>query len=113
MNRFLMSAGVLIVSLTTPAASQSFWNGNELLEICTSKSDDYCGGYIVGVFDSALPVIEEGNSVHGFQFCAPLEVQQGQVRDIVVQWLRNNPGKRHYPAPAVVMLALSDTYPCR
>jgi len=92
MNRFLMSAGVLLILLTSPAVAQSFVTGNNLLEICTSKSESYCGGYIVGVFDAALPVIEEGNSVYGFQFCAPQEVLQGQVVDIVLQWLRNNPG---------------------
>ncbi|MFG6572302.1 Rap1a/Tai family immunity protein [Sulfitobacter sp. 1A13353] len=111
--KYFLHAAAFLTMMAAPATAQSFMTGNKLLDNCDSINPSYCGGYIVGVFDAALPVIEEGNTVYGFTFCAPQEVLAGQIRDVVVQWLQRNPSKRHYAAPSLVMVSLSEAYPCQ
>ena len=102
MKRALLLAVLLAAG---PAQAQEFQSGNQLLSNC--EADDIsrksvCLGYVVGAHDA----------FSGSSICSPDNVTQGQVRDVVVRWLRANPDKRHISADRTVMIALGSVWPC-
>ena len=46
-------------------------------------------------------------------FCLPKNITPAQVIRVVTKYLENNPGKHHDLAGYLVVLALSETYPCQ
>lgn len=98
----LITAAALFLSLTAHA---EFYSGNDLLAKLTSESvvDRSVGhGYILGAFDS----------LNNFNHCAPKNVTGGQVRDMVISFLRDNPADRHHTADQVVHHVLKHSWPC-
>ena len=105
-----------ILFAASPASAQYF-DGQRLYSECekgSSKTTDslapfgLCIGYIVGVADQ----YELHRHILGKkEECIPMNVQQGTLRDVVMKFLRDNPGKRSQPAAALIMLALFDAYP--
>jgi Rap1a immunity proteins len=91
----------------SPAASD-FFTGKELQAFCDSpnwdeKNPSVCFGYIIGVA-SAL----DGMSV----ICFSTEVRARQVEDVVKNYLKAHPEKRHDAASALVIAALKEKFPC-
>lgn len=93
---------------TSFLAARAFESGNELLQDCTRQVQSLCLGYIEAVSDAL-----SGNSVNGYEACIPLEVTVGQLQDIVVQYLRQDPRDRHLGAIGLVAHAISNAFPCR
>jgi Rap1a immunity proteins len=95
----------------------TFQSGNDLLRKCESAdpathySDDaFCLAYIEGVMDT----IGEGLEIRGLPACpAPYTAEAGQLKDIVVQYLKAQPQIRHIPAADSVALAIFKAFPCR
>ena len=113
MKRILMV--MLVMSWASPGWA-GFKAGNELFAECqVAKTDNtyyqrgYCLGYIVGAFDASAGA---DGGVGGITFCAPVGVESGQVQDIVVKWLDDNPQHRHHSAHSLVAAALSEVWPC-
>jgi Rap1a immunity proteins len=80
----------------------SFYNGNKMYE--DAKLDrGWLSGYVAGVHDSLK--IQRC-------FCSPDRVSVGQVSDVVIKYLADNPDKRHYQAHILVRDALSKAWPC-
>lgn len=112
-----------------PAMAQNL-TGNELLDICTSGSEDlarlgYCAGYVSGVIEgmkwgaAALLMLGEtpredvealSSSLLGF--CNPEGVTLGQHVGVVTKHLQDNPAERHASARVIVQTALQDAFPC-
>jgi len=101
-----------VLAATAPYAVGAFYTGNELLEFCRSQNpvtavdyvkDASCIFYIAGITDV----------INTRQACIASSVTAGQVRDVVVKWLKANPQERHYTAHNLVVLALSKAFPCR
>ena len=97
---------VLLLGVT-PAASD-FFTGNELHAFCDSSNPDeknpsVCFGYIVGVASALDPM-----SI----FCFSDGVKARQVEDIVKNYLKDNPEKRHDAASSLVIAALKERFPC-
>jgi hypothetical protein len=78
--------------------------GNTLFADCTQTSGYYnngfCLGYVVGTAHALANV------------CMPNGSTQGQMRDVVLRWLENNPDKRHYDASSIVAYVLGQAFPC-
>jgi Rap1a immunity proteins len=87
----------------TPAAHGGDFDGNELQEECT-QSATFCQGYVAGVFDAEklFPTL-----------CVPDEVRYGQLVDVVTQWLRDHPERRHDSAVRLVVQAINEKFPCK
>jgi hypothetical protein len=51
----------------------------------------------------------------GYQmpFCPPAGGKNGQIRDIFTRYLREHPEERHEEAIILLVLALSEAWPCR
>lgn len=103
MNKILN--GLLATVLATSAQAE-FMTGNELLQYADSNDDMKWGiamGYVLGAADSSM----------GDTHCTPENVTAGQVMQIVVDKLRENPKHRHHSADIFVSAALATTWPCK
>lgn len=109
-------------------------NGNTLLANCTANLETefvkvaYCAGYINGVnegmiagslvpfyrMESPPKTTEEANvltqSMLGY--CLSEGVEIGQMRDVVIKYLNDNPAERHYPARLLILNAFQISFPC-
>lgn len=95
----------LLLVLALPAQAQ-FIDGNGLLERMNdpgSVKPMVALGFVLGVADS----------FRGTEICLPENVQARQLYDVVHQWLRANPDKRHLEGAAIVLVALNRTWPCK
>jgi len=100
MRNFLVS--LLLVCSTAQAQFQS---GNALYSDITNKSDAvqlFAMGYIVGVTDAFI----------GKELCIPKDVTQGQLVEVVTNFLASRPQIRHQPADLLVLIALSQHWAC-
>jgi hypothetical protein len=101
---------VMLVSSGSGAWAAAFQSGDDLLKLCSaSRSADglICLGYVVGIADALST-----NTAAGWRACIPMAATQGQVRDDVWSWLRNNPALRHADAASVTARALGEIFPC-
>jgi hypothetical protein len=83
------------------------WDGSQLLQQCTATIGAqmaFCFGYIDAVADSLLV----DNDV-----CLSNQVDDPQLRDIVVRFLTDNPRLRRLSAPDLINRALVGAFPCR
>ncbi|MCK2179411.1 hypothetical protein MUN35_06845 [Hafnia paralvei] len=101
--------------LSFPACA-GFISGNDLyglykaykhieLDSATDKdfrdANEYMG-YVTGVSDA----------LDGFVYCPPSGITRGQLSDMVGQYIDKNPDIRHHSASNIMMIYLSDKYPC-
>jgi hypothetical protein len=92
-----------IVASTT--ATAQFYSGNELLQRMDSgdaNQNMLAMGYVAGVVDMT----------RGEYHCAPYNVTLGQVRDMVRNYIFNNPANRHMNGSVLVALPLVEIWPC-
>ncbi len=121
----------LAAAQTSPTYSQTT-SGNKLLDSCTSENDigklSFCVGYIVGEIEGQnlgaflfSLMVEAGMSADEFtefanrfifQHCIPPNVTNGQLKDVVVQYLIVNPAVRHESARSLVLEAYREAFPC-
>ncbi len=102
-----------------------YLTGNALYRHCTVTpdqptyyaSDARCSAYIIGSYDAIVTAedlfTELGNLERPFRFvCLPTSVEAGQLRDIVVAYLRDRPADRNQAASLIVLSAIMDAYDC-
>lgn len=93
----------------------TFVEGNQLHSWCSRQADGpsaMCFGYIIGIADGMelIAGVADGDVR---SVCYPADgVTLGQVRDVVIKYLADNPDKRHFPASYLVQNALSAAFPC-
>lgn len=78
--------------------------GNKLTEICKTES-----GYQYGVclgFINGVAALQK-------QACIPEGVKFGQLKDVVLKYISENPEHRHKPATAIITSALAQVWVCR
>ena len=94
---------------TDPA--REFRTGNELLTLCTggTATIGYCFGFVMGVLDT-IRAYETWNKWR--EVCAPAGTTQGEYRNAVVTYLRDNPNDLDSQAASLVVLALRKRFPC-
>lgn len=100
MRKFL--AGLMLVC---SAAQAQYQTGNNLYSDITNRSDAvqlFAMGYIVGVTDAFI----------GKELCVPKDVTQGQLVEVVSNFLASRPQIRHQPADILILVALSQHWAC-
>lgn len=107
---------VFLAAVPLPAGSEApyFHTGNDLRFSCTSSGDYHiaaCRGFVAGVIDQAELDARVGRASR--MFCLPSGVTVGQITDVTRKFLRNNPEILHRPAVALIILAMTDAFPCR
>ena len=100
MKKFLIS---LLLACTT--AQAQYQSGNELYSDLTHRTDAgqmFGMGYVVGVTDAFI----------GKELCIPKNVTQGQLVEVVTNFLASRPHIRHQPADILVLVALGQHWSC-
>jgi len=123
---------LVVLSIAAVPAVAEVDNGKTLYAACSSLKNEptvqsgYCVGYFTGVWEGmklgiALPIMIEGGqsaaelegmSNQLLRVCMPPEVERGQMIDVVIKYLDNNPAERHGPARMLTWLALLEAFPC-
>lgn len=67
--------------------------------------------YVRGVWDGVT--LHEELAKTAPYFCVPSGVTVGQVKDVFVKFLAENPKSRHLSGDVLVMAALIQAYPCK
>lgn len=98
---------LILVALFWPApkANAEFFTGNGLLNLLQSHEiiDRIHGlGYVQGVFDAYSNIT----------ICPPAGVTAGQVRDMIKNYLENNPAIRNKTADIIIRDAFKLVWPC-
>ncbi|NYT36641.1 hypothetical protein ERD78_07140 [Allopusillimonas soli] len=97
---------VIVAACLFPSASWAR-TGNELLSTCQDEySHMFCMGYVVGS-------LETWYTSNTARFCIPENVTQGQLTDITIKYLKNNPESRNLEASLFVASAISEAFPCQ
>jgi hypothetical protein len=111
MRRLIVMVAASVVSVSVRAASGiSFETGNHLYNLLTSQVEaerTFSMGFITGIADAGAY-----SEVQGRSFCMPIGATEGQIRDIVKNWLEKYPEKRHLFAAGLVAQALQEAFPC-
>ena len=113
MKRLILALAMVV--MVSPAwGAVVFKNGNKLLSDCNeslgSHSEAFCIGYIMGVYDA---IQSNDGTLNGFTNCSGDFVVNGQIRDVVVKWLKDNPQHRHNGASGLISHALQEAFPCQ
>ena len=99
---------LLSILLFSPAMAQAeFWSGNDLhSRLSSSDSLDriHAMGYIMGVFDAGVNAV----------FCPPNQsgISAGQIRDMTLVYLSQNPAIRHRTADVIIFDMFKQVWPC-
>jgi hypothetical protein len=108
----VMLAGATAPPFASPANAY-FVDGNELLEHCSvaPSGDEFdrtvCLTYIMGAFDAHMFQRTARNDPR----CVPQTLSGGQLRELVVEYLRANPENRAMDASALVWNAVLAEWP--
>jgi hypothetical protein len=112
-------AGLLF---STPVFSQM--TGNDLFSFASEPLTGYHSnspgvgagvfmGYVAGVSNTARFMSEyQGQKGHSPSYCVPYEVTQGQLSDIVFNYLQEHVEIRQIDATILVVIAIGLKFPC-
>ena len=110
--------GLCAILLFYAPAATSAYTGNELLSHCEQThqiGEGFCMGFIYGVDEGfyAAEFLYRRPKPEEKIYCKPANVTAGQMKDIVIQYLRQNPQTRHQPAGIPVLESFQGAFPCR
>ncbi|MBR2118456.1 MAG: hypothetical protein IJ935_07260 [Afipia sp.] len=86
------------------SAAAAFDDGNDLLQICTNERE-FCLGLTSGYYDMMRTM--------GVTCPRASNVSRGQVRDVIVKYLNDNPAKRNQSASFLAATALTQGFGCK
>jgi len=100
----ILFASLLLLCGVSQAQSQ-YQSGNNLHADMNAASIGvrmFAFGYVIGVVDTVI----------GKELCIPKDVTQGQLEEVVKNFLDTKPQVRHLPADLIVIIALDQYWPC-
>ncbi len=115
MRSYICVAAAISLGVTSNvgfARPLSTSSGNDLLELCTSENETVsialCYGFIAGLLsrDRLAGAISKGSQI----VCLPDSVTRGQMREVIVAFLRSHPEKRHFDAGGLALEALEAAF---
>lgn len=98
------------------AARAGFYSGKDLLAACAVEKGDpayfernyECVAYVAGAVDA----FNTTRAANGLKSCLPPKVTIRQLRDVTVDYLRDNAKKQSAPASTLVFSATRKAWPC-
>jgi hypothetical protein len=90
------------------AAGDTFFTGDMLHRYCNQSSES-CTNYIAGVVDALIAV---GATQKTPLICLHDRTELGQAVDVIANYLRTHPEKRHGNAAGIAITALRHAFPC-
>ena len=126
------SAYLLAASLLPFHAMADGISGNDIYSACNSgdggAQEGFCLGYLIGTVEgmkwgSAFTIARltekavETDDLNAFSnvvlgFCLPSDAPNGQLLDVFVKYLQDNPAIRHQSARTLVQSAFTESFPC-
>ena len=103
----LLVAGLLL----TTAASTKAMTGEELANVCRSRSDQ-CPAYLAGCLDSQESFLEWHYLIETM-YCAKGGLSLDQVRDVFLKYSQQHPQRLRERASTLLFTALSEALPCK
>lgn len=105
-------AAALLVSGASAAEPtfSSYLRGESLQRLCEADTAS-CEMYIVGVVDRMF--LDASDQEQRTDFCLPQGVKSGQLRLVVMKYLRDNPEVLHAVAASNIGAAVSIAFPCK
>ena len=94
---------LLVATMAVGPASASYYNGNDMYAACRRDSQIFLMGYTMGVVDALA----------NYEACIPEEATVGQLVDVVCQYIKNNPSRRHVEGESLVFFSIRDAFPCK
>ena len=124
MKNLISSCLIAVTFLVCASYSFAIMDGNELLKKCSnydpgkpSLDGSFCVAYIMGIRHQYVVDRALGKQVEMEAFpqwlCIPDDVQDDQLVESVVTYIKNNPEKLQYGAPVIVNLSLQEVWPCQ
>jgi hypothetical protein len=131
MRILLVLAFLGLFSTPILAQEKGLISGNDVYSFCANDApmvqQGFCAGYVIGLLEGARfglgkalfhlgeREVGEVNSTTEtlLGFCLPVEANYEQHRDVIYQYLKNNPDTRHESARSLGFLALSESFPCQ
>lgn len=110
----MLSVIVGILLLGAPASgARGIESGNDLLSWCDDEpgfGSGICNGFITGVTygiqaDRAL-------SKRSMPFCTRDGVSRGQIKDVVIAFIKAHPSVRDQSAAGLIEFAMIEAFPC-
>ncbi len=101
-----------------PIDARSGQTGREFLELCSNSeswTEGYCTGYVAGageLIDGLLLEKDLNAALDGKAFCLPNGLQKGEVRDLVLDYLRKRPEIQDKQITSITWAALIEAFPC-
>lgn len=112
MFKYAIAAALLLTASPASAREQATDDGNDLLDICTKDdyfNQGYCLGYIRALSSGVDMVLATSNQ----RICYRDNITMGQIRDVVIAYIRRNPAKRNENAMVLVSWASAEAWPCK
>lgn len=111
-----VAAAVALAAVMPQQAKANFYSGNEVYSNCLAlRSDDtyyqkyaMCMAYVSGAYDA----IELARDINSAPRCGPDGLTVGQLKDVVVKYMREHPENRNYSAASLVLLSMVDAWGC-
>lgn len=102
---------LLILLLLSEDLLAGFDEGNKLYEHCVTAQDDFsngvCIGYINGI-SLTISAIEQATKTN--TVCITENATQRSIRDIVVNYMKTHPEKRHLYLYELIISSLKEAY---
>lgn len=125
LSLLLIVFSIIFSSHASAKSSNYVFTGEDIYESCRhalaglekkGEYDDHrfgvCAGYIAGIVDFHT-VATTVESLPSDMFCLPGNITTAQVIRDVSHFLEENPDKLHDLAAYLVIIALSEAYPCQ
>jgi len=107
---------LLLVSLTKPATADHFYVDIKTLygwcrpyEVGSESIGSLCEGYLNAIAD----ILAHGVPIHDNRACIPAYVELGDLRDVVIEALKDAPKTDSKVAHDWVAKAISEAFPCQ
>ena len=119
--RLIVMIFIIVGVMSAIPKNAKAMSGNQLLNFCEGLNDrshpkyastetGLCAGYIGGVVDGYQSAFD---SKSNRTFCRPVQVTNGQIQMIAIKYLKNNPQRLHDYAPFLILMAMSEAFPCK
>ena len=112
MKKLIFFIFFCLITAVKPSLAQSI-TGNELLEFCdgNQQEKETCLFYIIGVIETKQ-AMEFWQKSPCYLYYRPEKSTTGQLMDIVIKGLKENPKNRHLSAVLLLFNYMSAAYPC-
>jgi hypothetical protein len=113
MRKILIGAA-MVLAISSPAAGdtdvEAVYGDAFYAECSQAPNRTTCGGYIAGVLEGwNLAAL---NYSELMRVCLPADKTVDQAFDVVMDYLRDRPEHRHWARSALVLIAISERWPC-